>query len=357
MVTLRVNGMPSSLRNRSVRSAVAALCAAAAVAASAAPSHVAPCCRVPAGTPVQVELVDSLGSAHSKAGDRFELRLVAPVIVDGRVVLAPGARGEGRVVDVDGPGIGGKPAKMVLAAEYLRAGRKRVPLDALQLSGLGRNRARTAQVVGLSGMAFAPLTFVGIVVPGGQVEFRPGTVAAAKVATTVTLPPLRPATRRDIAAAGGDGPTVPEPTGPIAIPPPPPGRGQVVFFRPRSPLRVGPWFNVRENGKLVGKLTNGVYFVQVTTPGMHTYTARLEPELKDHLTLEVDAGETYFVEGGLAGGLVIGAADLTPSTRQRFETVAKHFRAGAAETPEQGAETAAGSTPTPASDAPASPTR
>src|SRR4029079_3407102 len=88
------------------------------------------CCRVAAGTPVQIELVDKLSSASQKAGDTFALRLAAPVVVNGMVVLPAGARGEGRVVESAGPGIGGKPGKMVLDADYVRAGRRGGPLGA-----------------------------------------------------------------------------------------------------------------------------------------------------------------------------------------------------------------------------------
>jgi hypothetical protein len=78
--------------------------------------------------------VNTLSSAEQKAGDTFALRLAAPLVVDGMVVLPAGTRGEGEVIESDGPGIGGKAAKMVLAAKYLDVRHGRVPLDALQLS-------------------------------------------------------------------------------------------------------------------------------------------------------------------------------------------------------------------------------
>jgi hypothetical protein len=118
-----------------------------------------------------------------------------------------------------------------------------------------------------------------------------------------------------------------EPTvvGSIDIPPPPPGEGQVVFFRKKSILGIVPWFNVREDGKALGKLTSGVYFVQVTTPGVHTYTATSEPEATDKLRIEVDPGETYFVEGTVNKGVVIGNADMSPSDRASFDTASKNL--------------------------------
>ncbi|MEI9890139.1 MAG: hypothetical protein WDN45_05510 [Caulobacteraceae bacterium] len=86
-------------------------------------------------------------------------------------------------------------------------------------------------------------------------------------------------------------------SGPITLPAPARGQGQVVFFRKKSLLGTGQWFNVREDGKALGKLTNGAYFVQPATPGTHTFTAKTEPEFGDKLTLKIDAGGDLFRRG------------------------------------------------------------
>jgi hypothetical protein len=316
-----------SLRAAALLAVCLIMLSPAAWAAKSTPRGHGGCCRVAAGTPVTIELVDQVSSNAQKAGDRFALRLAAPLVVDGRVVLRAGTPGVGEVIESTGPRIGGKPAKLVLAASYLKAGRRQVPLNGLQLAGPGRSRAKISQGLGVAGLAVAPLGIVGIVLPGGDVAFPPGTEATAKVAAAVTLPPLGRASARDIAAgAPRAGAEASESEGPIAIPPPPPGEGQVVFFRPKSRLSLGEWFKVREDGQELGKLANGAYFVHVTPPGVHTYTAKLEPELKDHLRLKIDAGETYFVEGAVTGGLAIGAADLSPSTRERFNKAAKDLK-------------------------------
>jgi hypothetical protein len=285
------------------------------------------CCWVPAGTPVEVQLVDSVSTSAQRSGDEFVLRLAAPLIVRGEVVLGSGTLGVGVVVESAKPGIGGKGAKLVLAARYLRRQQQRVALEGLQLAATGRDNTVAAQAVGLSGLAFAPLGFVGLAIPGGNVRFPPGTSATAKVAVDVTLPPLRPASRQDIAsAAAASNFVATDVVSAIAVSGPPKGRGQVVFFRDKSLLGTGQWFNVREDGKALGKLTNGAYFVQVTDPGLHTYTATEEPELKDRLKLEVDAGETYFVRGTLTKGVVVGAADLVPSNRATFDRYSQHLK-------------------------------
>jgi len=143
----------------------------------------------------------------------------------------------------------------------------------------------------------------------------------AKLASTATLRPLGKAPRGagKVAVAAIE-------TGPIALGPPPKGMGQVVFFRKKSILGTGQWFNVREDGKALGKLTNGAWFEESVAPGPHTFTAKTEPEFKDRLTLKIDAGETYFVEGMLTHGVVIGIADLTPSDRATFNSAAKDLK-------------------------------
>src|SRR5271156_613820 len=66
------------------------------------------CCRVPAGTEVEVQLVEQVGTKAQTSGDAFAIRLAAPLIVHGEVVLASGTPGVGVVVESARPGVGGK---------------------------------------------------------------------------------------------------------------------------------------------------------------------------------------------------------------------------------------------------------
>jgi hypothetical protein len=105
---------------------------------------------------------------------------------------------------------------------------------------------------------------------------------------------------------------------------PPAGKGQVVFFRPSAMSGWAVWFNVRENGAALGKLTNGVYFVTPLDPGTHTFTAATEN--KDTLKLEIDDGETYYVKGGITMGIMIGEANIAPSDKVAFEKAVGHMK-------------------------------
>ena len=284
------------------------------------------CCQAPAGTPVQVELAEPVSTRHQKTGDTFNLRLAAPLVVDDHILLREGTPGVGEVVEASRPGLGGKAAKLVLAAQYLDANGRRVPLSALQLARAGRNNARQASAVGLTGIIFAPLGFIGLAVRGGEVDFPEGEHASARLASDVVLPALGPAPRSASGAPQQAVDNDQETPGSIAIPPPPPGKGQIVFFRRKSVLALGQWFKVRENGKAICKLTNGAYCIQITDPGTHTYTAKFEPEMNDHLTLQVDPGETYFVEGSTNKALLVGAADLYPSDHESFNEASRRLK-------------------------------
>ncbi len=302
------------------------ICAGLAPLAWAPSSQAAVCCRVPAGTLVQVELADPVGTRTQKTGDSFALRVAAPVISwAAGWCCARERRASGQeLVEASGPGFGGKAAKLVLMASYIQAGVRRAPLQGLQLAASGKGNVEAAQVIGLSGIVLGPIGFVGMAVQGGNVEFPAGTRALAKLSTAMTLPSLEArhaggpgAGRLGGGASGISGQAL------IAIPPPPHGQAQIVFFRAHSLMGTGQWFNVRENGLALGKLTNGAYFVEpLVDPGLHTYTATAEPEFKDSLKLQVDPDETYFVEGILTKGVVIGAADLIPSDRAAFDKVA-----------------------------------
>lgn len=317
------------MKNKRVSSAWITLATTLATAPGASALAADPCCHVAAGTPVEVELVDRVSTKTAHTGDTFALRLAAPLIVDGQVVLRAGAPGVGEVVEATRRGMGGKGAKLVLAARYVGLGQARAQLQGLQLAAGGHDNTTAAQVVGLSGIAFGPLGLIGLAVPGGNVTFAAGTRAIAAVSTDVELLPLRLATRGELLAANDavSAQDADAANGAIDIAPPPAGEGQIVFFRRKSLLGAGQWFKVRENGAALGKLNNGAYFVDVTDPGRHTFTATMEPELKDHLTLEVAPGQTYFVEGTLTKALVVGAADLTPSDRATFDHVSAKLKA------------------------------
>ena len=104
----------------------------------------------------------------------------------------------------------------------------------------------------------------------------------------------------------------------------PEGKGQIVFFRPSKMMGAAIGFKVREGETELGKLRNGKYFVAAIEPGTHQYT--VHSETKDVLTMEIEAGETYYVQGTLSMGVLAGRPNLSPSDETTFNGMSKKLK-------------------------------
>ncbi|WP_086608995.1 hypothetical protein [Erythrobacter donghaensis] len=105
----------------------------------------------------------------------------------------------------------------------------------------------------------------------------------------------------------------------LEIPAPPPGKGQVLFYRTGglSGAALGcAVFDVGAEDKL-SSLGAGKYFVLVSDPGPRSFTVK-SLETKDALTLEIEEGETQFVRCKIKTGFMSGRADIAPSTEKEF---------------------------------------
>lgn len=109
-----------------------------------------------------------------------------------------------------------------------------------------------------------------------------------------------------------------------AIAAPPAGKAQVVFYRPSSLLGAALTPTIREGETPVTKLGLGRYYVDVIEPGTHTF--EVKTEAADTLSLEADADETYYVKETMGMGALVYRANLSPSTEQDFQTVAKKLK-------------------------------
>ena len=102
------------------------------------------------------------------------------------------------------------------------------------------------------------------------------------------------------------------------------GMGQIVFFREKKFAGAAVKYKVREGETELGKLSSGTYFVASVAPGTHQYT--VHSEAKDVLTLEVEAGETYYVLGSITMGFMAGRPNLSPSDEAAFNSMAKELK-------------------------------
>jgi hypothetical protein len=102
----------------------------------------------------------------------------------------------------------------------------------------------------------------------------------------------------------------------IQLPAPPPGKGQVVFFRKGGLSGSAVACSVHENGAKVSSLGGGRYFVMATEPGRHEFSVKTEAT--DVLALEVEADETQFASCKIKMGMMVGRPDIKPATEQEF---------------------------------------
>lgn len=105
---------------------------------------------------------------------------------------------------------------------------------------------------------------------------------------------------------------------------PQPGKAQIVFFRPSKFTGAAIGFKVREGEVELGKLRSGKYFIAQVEPGTHQYT--VHSEAKDVLTMEAEAGETYYVQGTITMGFMAGRPNLSPSDQATFDGMADKLK-------------------------------
>lgn len=94
------------------------------------------------------------------------------------------------------------------------------------------------------------------------------------------------------------------------------GTGTIIFFRESKFTGMAISFKVREGQTELGKLSSGSYFVANLPAGAHEFT--VHSEAKDVLNIEVDAGETYYIQGSISMGFLAGRPNLAPSDAATF---------------------------------------
>ena len=162
---------------------------------------------------------------------------------------------------------------------------------------------------------------VAVVAAGAPRAEDPAPPAASPAATPSAAPaPEMPAPP---AAAEAPTPVVPAvaPAAPATAPvaAAPSDTATVIFFRPSKFVGGAVGFIVREGQTELGKLRNGKYFVLHVSPGKHEYV--VHSEAKDVLTIDADPGETYYIQGSITMGLMVGRPNLSPSDQATFEAV------------------------------------
>ena len=120
------------------------------------------------------------------------------------------------------------------------------------------------------------------------------------------------------AAAVAGSPAIAAPGGraPEALPAPPSGQGQIVFWRPSSIMGAAIGCGVNLGTERISALGRGKYFLLNLAPGAYAFNAK--SEAKDTLNLEVESGEVYFLKCTIRMGIMVGRPNLAPSSLAEF---------------------------------------
>ena len=270
-------------RNKSVRSAMAPV---EQIEGPADPAH---------EPLVAIEVMSSLSSQTSHRGDLFPIRLVEPVKVDGKQVLAAGALGVGEVIEAKPARGGGTPGILTLGLRYLEAGGRQLPLRLGDPVMMGRNQMagdlkKAERNLVLAPVRSLPLNLVTVFREGGEVMLPAQTRVAALLSWSP--PEAKPAPE------GKRSPAL------------------VVFFRPSTFSWSAIGCTVSENGRKISSLGNGRWFAMTVAPGTHVF--RATGETRDELRMDLAPGQVAYVECRMRMSALIARPTLVPSQKGEY---------------------------------------
>lgn len=139
------------------------------------PGRAAP---VPGGTPVELMVTKEVDSRSAKEGDRFKLRVNAPVMTNGVVAVPVGATAWGEVTYVNGTGAAGNKGRLAAKLLYID-----LPGGPLALSGSQgtEGKANTAGVV----IGVFSFGLLGLLMKGGNAHFKAGDILTGYISPQV----------------------------------------------------------------------------------------------------------------------------------------------------------------------------
>ena len=107
----------------------------------------------------------------------------------------------------------------------------------------------------------------------------------------------------------------------------------IYFFREWAFTGGGMSYFITEDTRNIGLLKAGSYFVYLANPGKHTYSA--ETEARSSVTLDVQPGQVYFIEGGIGMGFWAGRPQLAEVTKSIFDKAKPDLKYIRLATPEE----------------------
>jgi hypothetical protein len=122
--------------------------------------------HIPAGTKLQVRVIEKLDSETANAGDPFHGTLAAPVVVNGRTLFSRGADVTGEVVDVKRSGRLSSPGELHLSLRTIRSGGRTYAVAAEPIVIKGESHTKS-NVTKIGGGAAAG-AIIGALAGGGK---------------------------------------------------------------------------------------------------------------------------------------------------------------------------------------------
>ena len=178
------------MQRYAILGSVAVLAAAAVLALPFAQASAATAVVTPAGTKVGLEFATPLDTQTARTAEKVQFRVVADVIVGGRVVIQMGTAATGTVTHVRKPTVYGVSSRVVIGFLTVNAvDGKPVTLNDIVISPNNTKKAGgTGAATAAGEILLGPVGVLdGAFVRGGYVKVPVGAVEAASTKTTVTI--------------------------------------------------------------------------------------------------------------------------------------------------------------------------
>ena len=143
---------------------------------------------IPRLTEVLIAIDAELSSETSTRGDRFPIRLLEPVQIDGVEVLPAGTIGVGEVVHAKKKGGSGAGGEMILTALWLESGGRQYRMRSLRMGSEVQDRFGDVNTLAIVSAATIPLLAIaGFFITGEELKVMEGTPALARFADQETV--------------------------------------------------------------------------------------------------------------------------------------------------------------------------
>lgn len=137
---------------------------------------------LPAGTPVDFVIVNPINSKLNQPGDKFRIKLAAPITLNGATVVPADTYGVGEVIHAARARAGGKPGELILTARYIEFRGVQVPLRSFNLGTRGENKTTAGMITAALAGPFAYL------IVGGEIDIPANMSGYAKTASEIVIP-------------------------------------------------------------------------------------------------------------------------------------------------------------------------